>query len=181
VADIKEAWVIRARVVLGTDDSAEAVPFANSLLAAMYGPESTQIKAFANALAQIAKSATNASLCGHYQMLCAYGTIRNVVAEIEGGLIVSLRALVAGEVFAELVGLGKEILADDNDSSKNVAAVLIAAAFEDLLRRMGTELAGVAGRPKLEEVIGDLKSAMTVSMRIGRKFNHLRCNLVSPS
>jgi hypothetical protein len=159
VGDITEAWVTRANAVLGTHDTAQTVQFANSLLTAMYGPESTQIKTFTNALAQIAKVAANATNCAHNQMLWANGTIRNVLGEIESGLIVNLRALVAGEVFAELVGLGKEILADGTEPSKNVAAVLIAAAFEDLLRRMGTELAGVLGRPNLEDVIGKLKSA----------------------
>jgi len=60
---------------------------------------------------------------------------------------------VAGEIFAELVGLGKETLQDDTEAGKNVSAVLIAAAFEDLIRRMGSELAAVVGRPKLEEVL----------------------------
>jgi hypothetical protein len=55
----------------------------------------------------------------------AYNTIQSVVGEIESGLIVNLRAQVAGEVLSELVALGKEILTDDNDAAKNVAAVLI--------------------------------------------------------
>lgn len=45
------------------------------------------------------------------------------------------------------------------DAAKNVAAVMIAAAFEDLMRRMGTELAGVGGRPSLQEVLTTLKDA----------------------
>jgi hypothetical protein len=73
--------------------------------------------------------------------------------------LLSLRAFVAGEIFAELVGLGKEILTDDTEAAKNVSAVLIAAAFEDLMRRMGTELAGVTGRPKLEDVLAALTNA----------------------
>ncbi len=40
-----------------------------------------------------------------------------------------------------------------------MAAVLIAAAFEDLMRRMGKSLAGVVGRPELQEVIVALKNA----------------------
>ncbi len=60
---------------------------------------------------------------------------------------------------SELVSLGKEILADNSPASKNVAAVLIAAAYEDLIRRMGSELAAVAGRPKLEDVLISLKNS----------------------
>lgn len=38
-----------------------------------------------------------------------------------------------------------------------VAAVLTAAAFEDLMRRLGQERAGIAGRVKLEQVLIELK------------------------
>jgi hypothetical protein len=64
-----------------------------------------------------------------------------------------------GKYFSELVRLGKETLEDDTESAKNVAAVLIAAAFEDLMRRMGSELAELTGRPKLEDVLTALKNA----------------------
>lgn len=62
----------------------------------------------------------------------------------------SLRVLVAGEILSELIRLGKEVLQEQRDEAKDVAAVLIAVAFEDLMRRMGSEL---AGRPKLEQVL----------------------------
>ncbi len=87
----------------------------------------------------------------------AKGTIRNIRAEIEGGLIKSVRALLTGEIVAELLVLAKEILADSSEAAKNVSAVLVAAAFEDLIRRMGTEFASVTGRPELEEVTNILK------------------------
>jgi hypothetical protein len=83
---------------------------------------------------------------GHHQMIVALAAIRNTIAEIEGGLITSLRAVVAGEVSGVVVGLGKEILDDDTEAAERVSAVLIAVAFEDIIRRMGTELAGVPGR-----------------------------------
>jgi hypothetical protein len=105
----------------------------------------------------LAPNPTNSS---HHQERLATGAIQNTVAEIKSGLIVSLRAQVAGEIFAELVGLGKEVLEGDTEAAKNVSAVLIAAAFEDLMRRMGSELAGVVGRPpKLEIVLTALKDA----------------------
>jgi len=37
--------------------------------------------------------------------------------------------------------------------------VLIAAAYEDVIRRMGTELAGVADRRSLADVLDELKRA----------------------
>jgi hypothetical protein len=154
------AWLTRAKALLpGGHPPSEEIQFAISLLTAIYGPKSAQLDAFTAALAQIAKSASSPINAAHHQGGYALGTIKNVVAEIEGGLIGSLRAQVAGEVFSELVRLGKEISEDNTDSSKNVSAVLIAAAFEDLIRRMGAELAGVADRPKLEEIVGILKTA----------------------
>ena len=56
-------------------------------------------------------------------MSYAQGAVENAVAEIEGGLIGSLRAVVAGEIFAELVGLGKRTLEDDTEAAKNVAFI----------------------------------------------------------
>ena len=70
----------------------------------------------------------------------ALGTIKNARMELEAGLIVRLRATVAGEVLAELLRLAKEILAEQTDAAKNVGAVLVAAGYEDLLRRMGRSL-----------------------------------------
>ncbi len=156
--DKGEAWLTRAKTMLAKGQpGAEEIQFATSLLVAIYGPQSAQLNAYSTALTQIAKSSPLGLV--YQQGLYAYGVIRNTVAEIEHGLITSLRAQIAGEILAELVGLGKEALEDDTDSAKNVAGVLVAAAFEDLLRRMGKELAGVVGRPKLEVVITALKDA----------------------
>lgn len=155
-----EAWLARAKAILsdGTAPS-EEIHFATSLVTAIYGTQSSQMNALTTGLAQIAKSASNPQSVVFHQGHHARGVIAGVVAEIEGGLVGTIRAQVAGEVFAELVSLGKGILEDQTESAKNVSAVLIAAAFEDLIRRMGTELAGVVGRPKLEEVVVILKNA----------------------
>jgi hypothetical protein len=155
-----DSWLLRAKAVLTEEHSpSEVIRAAVSILTAVYGAQSAQLEAFRTSLAQIAKSATSPPNTSFYQHQYADGAIRNVIAEIEGGLIVGLRAQVAGEIFADLVSLGKVALEDDTESAKNVSAVLVAAAFEDLIRRMGSELADVQGRPKLEEVLNSLKSA----------------------
>lgn len=153
-----EGWLKRAKELLAKEHSAayEFVAFAPSILAALYGQRSAQLEAFNNRMEEIARSKDAVNLT---RQLHAFATVQNVVAEIEAGLIVDIRAQVAGEVLSELVTLGKDILSDNTDSAKNVAAVLIAAAFEDLMRRMGAELAGVTGRPKLDEVLTQLKTA----------------------
>lgn len=159
------AWIKRAEEVINLGDSAshgvasEATQFATSLLTVLYGPQSTQLKAFSVGCDAISKmkpgtGSVPVQLCRH-----ARGAIANAKAELEAGLVGSLRVQVTGEVLADLVSLGKEILAGGTEVAKNVAAVLIAAAFEDLMRRMGTEFAGVVGRPSLQDVITALKDA----------------------
>jgi hypothetical protein len=157
VANNTEAWLKRAKEILQQGmNSFEAVSFAPSILAALYGPRSPQLEAFNSRMAEISRMKDGQDF---HRRQHAISVIKTVIGEIENDLIVNLRAQIAGEVLSELVGLGKEILADNTDSAKNVSAVLIAAAFEDLIRRMGAELAGVSGRPKLEDVITALKNA----------------------
>jgi hypothetical protein len=156
------AWIKRANEVVGKGGSdhasaSEAVQFATSMLTALYGTHSSQLGAFSVGCEAIAKQKVGifpVELRRH-----AYGAINNAKAELEAGLVGNLRILVTGEVLADLVGLGKEILADGTEVTKNVASVLIAAAFEDLMRRMGAEFAGVSSRPNLQEVINALKDA----------------------
>jgi hypothetical protein len=159
MADNTPAWLKRAKEILkeATPEmgpSEQAIPFAISMYTAIYGPQSTQLMALKDE-----------------QQLSANSAITNIIAEIEGGLIADTRAQIAGEVLSELVGLGKEILSDGGESAKNVSAVLIAAAFEDLIRRMGSELAGVTGRPKLEDVLIALKNAGV--LKAGLAWQHL--------
>lgn len=162
--DNKGLWTKRADEVLARgcpfdfETCSEAVHFATSMLTALYGPTSIQVQGFLSGQQSLARSekASNPlfAQCGH-----AHGAIRNAKAELQAGLILSVRVLVAGEVLAELIRLGKEILDADTEEAKNVAAVLVAAGYEDLLRRMGEEFASVVDRPKLEDVVGTLKAA----------------------
>jgi hypothetical protein len=156
-----EGWIKRATEIVANlpYSEGESVPFAASLLTGVYGPQSAQLKTFNDQLQGISKNAANPANSQHHQMLVAVGAIKNTVAELQGGLIASLRSLVAGEIFAELVGLAKQILADQTEAAKNVSAVLVAAAFEDIIRRMGAELGGVIGIPEMQEVITTLNKA----------------------
>jgi hypothetical protein len=135
----------------------EAAQFATTLLTNLYGPQSPQLEQFRAGREAIARTATNPSYMDDYFKEHALGTIQNAVAEMNAGLIVNIRAAVAGEVLSELSRLAKEILADQTEAAKNVSAVLVAASYEDLIRRMGEEFAGVAGRPDLQDVLIALK------------------------
>ena len=158
--DNTDAWLKRAKEVLAKGhNSTESIPFCASILGTLYGPGSAQLEAFNSRMQEASRLKENAHFL---QVGIAYATLKNVVAEIEQGLIVNFRAQIAGEVLSELVSLGKEILTGNTDASKNVAAVLIAAAFEDIIRRMGTELAGVQGKPDLQDVVTALKTAQVL-------------------
>jgi hypothetical protein len=155
LANNAEAWLKRAGEVLAEAPPVSAIPFAISMFTALYGPRSPQLISLQEGLEQSGRGAS-----GHYgKQEYALNAITNTIEELKSGLIVNVRTQVVGEVLAELVVLGKEILADDTDSSKNVSAVLIAAAYEDLIRRLGSEFAGVTSRPKLEQVLAALKNA----------------------
>lgn len=86
----------------------------------------------------------------------------SVDLEIEIGKV-EIRADVerraVGEVIGDMLGFAKEALAEEDEGRKNVAAVLTAAAFEDVVRKVATALAGVQGKPKLSEVLESLKQA----------------------
>ncbi len=88
-----------------------------------------------------------------------HGTMQNVKAELDGGIVGSLRQQLTGAVLADFLGLARTVLEDKNEAAKNVAAVLAAAAYEDTIRRMGRELAGLVGRDDLADVIEALKKA----------------------
>jgi hypothetical protein len=165
MTDNSAAWKARAKEILeantpgGHGAGSEAAQFAASMLAALCGPASPQMKQFRSGCDSVEKKAIAAQDLDFRLKNHAFAVIRNTIAELDAGLIVNLRAAVAGEVLVEMVRLAKEILANHTEESKNVAAVLIAAAYEGLIRRMGEEFAGVTGRPKLDEVIGGLKTA----------------------
>jgi hypothetical protein len=83
----------------------------------------------------------------------AVGCIQNMVAEIKGGLVQDVRLSIVGEVVADLVWMAREAL---ERKSVPVATVLAAAAFEDLMRRLGQEKAGITSRIKLDQVLMEL-------------------------
>ncbi len=72
----------------------------------------------------------------------AAGTLINVLAELDAGLIGSLKQQAAAEVLTDFVALSRAALAEKGEDAKNVSAVLVAAAFEDTIRRLGAAHAG---------------------------------------
>jgi hypothetical protein len=175
-----EAWAKRAEEILagGTGGTAreasEAYQFATSMLTTLYGAESPQVQALrANAEALISRKEGSPRYMLMYQF--ALGVIENTKREADAGLIVNLRVLVAGELLAELLRLAKDVLGERTEEATNVAAVLIASAFETLIRKMGEEFAGITDRPKLEEVVSALKTADVLrGGQIGTALSYLK-------
>jgi len=62
-------------------------------------------------------------------------------------------------VVGDFLKLAKDALADGSEGAKNVAAVLTAAAFEDVMRRAAAQFAGVNDRRALADVLTALKTA----------------------
>jgi hypothetical protein len=158
-----EAWLKRADEILGQQRAAyygaagEVYQFATSMVSTVYGADSPQMRALQANAEAISKAKTGSPPGELFDL--SQGVIKNTKAELEAGLAKNWRSLVAGELLAELVRLGKEILSEGTEAAKNVSAVLISAAFEGVLRRMDEELAGQTGRPPLHEVVTHLKTA----------------------
>src|ERR1019366_2668904 len=152
------SWIKRGDEVVSNGSQwnySEGLQFATSMISAFYGPESAQMTTFRSTTEGIQRQ-------GGFNVpinlnMHANATIRNIQSEIKAGLIKSVRALLTGEIVAEFLALAKELLTENSEAATNVGSVLVAAAFEDLIRRMGAEFARVVDRPKLEQVIGILK------------------------
>jgi hypothetical protein len=85
------------------------------------------------------------------------GALENVKRDIDAGLIGSLSQQITGDVLTDFIQLARTTLNQNGDDAKNVAAVLAAAAFEDTIRRMGANLAGISDQRDLADVLIALK------------------------
>jgi hypothetical protein len=158
-ADEKK-WVEQAKELLNSGASAthDLPPFAVSMLTYFYGASSAQLRAHNQRADNVYKDKGGMGPT-HALFMHARGTVSNLIRELEHNLVGSIRSSIQGEVLGDLIGLAKEALSSNTDEAKNVAAVLAAAAFEDCVRRLGIEKAGIQDRPKLENVLGALKDA----------------------
>jgi hypothetical protein len=169
-------WLARADALLqasvSTASAGEKIAFATSFIAAFYGPESVGMKVFRQSIDNIERGK---EAVAHRLELHARGTIKATKAAIESGLIRSVRVLLSGEIIGDLLAIARERLQEDSESAKNVSAVLVAAALEDTMRKMGSELGGVQGRPKLDAVLTELKEKQILKGgEVGTAFSYLK-------
>ena len=135
-----------------------------SVMIAVYGPNSSRVSALDEATRKARDLTTSVDMGYRLRRArpVAQGALSNLKHEIEAGLLGSLEKQISSGVLTDFIQLAHKALEDDSVGAKNVAAVLTAAVFEDTIRRMGKEFAGVMGRDDLEKVIGELKKAETL-------------------
>ncbi len=85
------------------------------------------------------------------------GVLESLLSDLKLGLIGNLRQQIAGEILGDLIELAKTALSENKPEAINVAAVLAAASYDDTIRRMGSQLAGINDRRDLEKVLNELK------------------------
>jgi len=145
-----------------------------SILSALHGQESDQIKSL-NRIAEqtIIKSPGNDAIAD-YMLTALRGTLTNCQAELDQGLIGNLQKRIASDVLTDFIQLARAVLSESADDGKNVAAVLAAAAYEDTIRRMGAAFAGIVGRDDLSDVIDALKkNGALVAPQLGIALSYL--------
>jgi hypothetical protein len=91
-----------------------------------------------------------------YSIPAMKGVLISIKAELDAGFIGSIRASLVGEILTGLIKLGRATLEESGDGAKNVAAVLTAAAFEDVMRKL-SDLNGLPEHEKLQDVLIALK------------------------
>jgi hypothetical protein len=154
--------------------ASELIQATTTLIALTQGPKSAQLATFE---AQVASARDRD---GHWQArsqetrLMAIGALRTLKQEVEQDLIGNMRMEVTGEVLGDFLLLAKSSLDEGTDDGKNVAAVLTAAAFEDLIRRMGETFCGVQTRDELHKIVVALKNA---GVLVGAQFGTVQAQL----
>lgn len=129
-----------------------------SILSAVYGIESNQVKAVKIA-GELAFKETPVKQFAYLNNVVhiAVGALENLKRELELGLIGNLRLRLTGEVLADLVQMTKSLLGEQGDAAKDVAGVLAAASFEDVIRKLGEMFTDSTGGEKLADVLNALK------------------------
>jgi hypothetical protein len=130
----------------------------SGIIALLYGPDSVQLAAFRESIAMDKRNLAS-GFTRHAIAQITRGVLANILAELDAGLIGSIKRQAEAEVLADFVALSRAALEAGGDQEKNVAAVLAAAAFEDSIRRLGAIHAGTVGGEKLADVLVALKKS----------------------
>lgn len=147
---------------------------AMTLMEAVYGAGSQQLKALLHRRDEIAQSDSADGLKVKLLVEAVGQALENMKQEVAAGILGSMEKRVTSDVLSDLIQLAREALKETTEGAKNVAAVLAAAAYEDTIRRLAREHAGVIGQDKLAEVITRLKEAgLLVAPQLGIALSYL--------
>jgi hypothetical protein len=158
----------------GRADPQHVLSGALTLMAAVYGQDSQQVRALLKRRDEISGEAASVERKKVWLTDALHGALTNLRQEVEAGLLTSLERQIASDVLSDLLQLARLALDEATEGAKNVAAVLAAAAFEDTIRRIAKEHAGIIGRDKLDVVIDRLKNeGLLVSPQLGIALSYL--------
>ncbi len=145
-----------------------------TLLAFTHGQRSPQLLAFEAQIASARSKDVHWTFRTTEVRSIALGALRTLKRETETGLIDNLRREITGEVLSDFLQLARSALDEGTEDGKNVSAVLTAAAFEDLIRRMGGSFCGIQTRDKLHKIVVALK---TSGVLVGAQFGTIQAQL----
>lgn len=128
-----------------------------SLMQALYGSNSSQEQALSTYIERLREKIhpSNQNIINQ-SILAIKGALTSIKAELDSGFIGTLRRRLTGETLTDFIKLARAVLEEANNDAKNVAAVLAAAAFEDVIRRLA-HLRGGKDTEKLADVLIWLK------------------------
>ena len=146
-----------------------------TMLQLTHGKNSPQITAFEDLIASHQKSKDAPIRIWRGVADSARGVLTSLRREVDEGLVGGLRRQITGEVLGDLLQLANEALAQNTEDSKNVAAVLAAAAFEDTIRRLGAAYCGIHAPVALSDIVTQLKDANVLKgSQVGVVQSHLQ-------
>jgi hypothetical protein len=174
VARIEALLPQASRVAQGYEDppAEQVLAGALTIMGAIYGNSGPQVASLLKRRDEVAKwvDSARSQAIGS----AVHGVLQNAHEEIMAGMLGSFERRIASDVLSDLVQLAREALKDQSEGAKNVAAVLAAAAYEDTIRRIAREHAGIIGLDKLETVIRGLKDAgLLVAPQLGLALGYL--------
>jgi hypothetical protein len=126
----------------------------------IWGPGSAQVEAAKQLREDIQASNWSVTAKAGFVIRQCHGVLRSYASDIKGGRLGSLRLEFQGQVFADFVNAAKTAM---SEGSKDVAAVLAAAALEDTLKRYGEAKNLDVDDRDLQTVINTLRSAGLLS------------------
>jgi hypothetical protein len=130
-----------------------------SIMQAMYGFDSSQERDLRAYIERLREKTHPANEFIIKQSISAIkGALISIKSELDSGFVGSLRATLSGEVLTDIIKLARAVLEEQGEEAKNVASVLAAAAFEDIIRKLA-DIKKCGDAEKLADLLIRIKDA----------------------